>query len=377
MCIRDRTTFAANLELLIVSTILAVIVCPLLHRNVVAENVAEPGQRDDGQPVVYRLDPITNVRVLPDCFPEVPGKAGGLLSLSACRGEYESASFAVYAPRELENVRLEISDFRFGKHVLPKSHLELFVVKCWYQAGRDVMFHDGVKRLVPELLLKDDALVKVDTKKQTNAVRSTKEDGSTKYLPASGKDPKALEGLRPIDASKLQPVTIPGKSVKQFWLRLHVPADAAAGTYRGSIRLSAQGITPVDIPVAVTVHAFELARSQKTYSIYYSGKLDPNSSKGTIAAHYKSEEQYLAETRDMLAHGVRYPNLWQTRQSGLVPRSLQLRKKAGLPNDKLFILSPPGPPAGAAIMVKLWRKFTDGFGSVSYPHLTLPTSDLV
>ncbi|MCH2399870.1 MAG: hypothetical protein MK364_12215, partial [Pirellulales bacterium] len=83
-----KTTYAANLELLIVSTILAAIVCPLLHRNAVAENVAEPGQRDDGQPVVYRLNPITNVRVLPDCFPEVPGKAGGQLSLSACRSEY-------------------------------------------------------------------------------------------------------------------------------------------------------------------------------------------------------------------------------------------------------------------------------------------------
>lgn len=358
----NKTNCAASLELLVVSTILGVIACPLPHRNALAENVAESGKRDGRQPIVYRLNTITNVRVLPDCFPDVPGKAGGQLSLSACRSEYESASFAVYAPQDLENVRLEINDFRFGKHVLPKSRFDLFVVKCWYQAGRDVMFHDGVKRLVPELLLKDDALVKVDTKKQTNAVRSTNEDGSTKYLPASGKDPKALEELRPIDASTLQPVTIPGKTLKQFWLRLHVPADAAAGKYRGSIRLSAQGITPVDIPIEVTVHAFELARSQKTYSIYYSGKLDPNSSKGTIAAHYKSEEQYLAETRDMLAHGVRYPNLWQTRQSGLVPRSLELRKKAGLPNDKLFILSPPGPPAGAATMVKLWRKLTDGHG---------------
>ena len=159
----NKTNHAASLELLVVSTILGVIACPLLHRNVLAENVAEPGQRDDRQPIVYRLNPITNVRVLPDCFPEVPGKPGGQLSLSACRSEYESASFAVYAPQDLENVRLEINDVRFGKHVLPKSHLELFVVKCWYQAGRDVMFHDGVKRLVPELLLKDDALVKVDT----------------------------------------------------------------------------------------------------------------------------------------------------------------------------------------------------------------------
>ena len=192
----NSTRCVASFELLVVSTILGVIACPLPHRHALAENAAGSGKRDGRQPIVYRLNTITNVRVLPDCFPDVPGKAGGQLSLSACRGEYESASFAVYAPQDLENVRLEINDCRFGKHVLSKSHIELFVVKCWYQAGRDVMFHDGVKRLVPELLLKDDALVKVDTRKQTNAVRSTNEDGSTKYLPASGKDPKALEELR-------------------------------------------------------------------------------------------------------------------------------------------------------------------------------------
>ena len=230
----NKTNCAASLELLVVSTILGVIACPLPHRNALAENVAESGKRDGRQPIVYRLNTITNVRVLPDCFPDVPGKAGGQLSLSACRSEYESASFAVYAPQDLENVRLEINDVPFREtRPCRRSRFDLFVVKCWYQAGRDVMFHDGVKRLVPELLLKDDALVKVDTKKQTNAVRSTNEDGSTKYLPASGKDPKALEELRPIDASTLQPVTIPGKTLKQFWLRLHVPADAAAGKYRG------------------------------------------------------------------------------------------------------------------------------------------------
>ena len=321
------------------------------------------GAEAESQLIVYRLDAITNKRALPDCFPDVPGTAGGELRLAGCRGEYESASFAVYARQDLRNLRIEVGELRSENHVLPKSSVDLRIVKCWYQAGRDVMFHDGVKRLVPELLLKDDALVKVDAEQQTNAVRSTAADGSTRYLPASVKDPKALEELRPIDALTLQPVTVPQKTLKQFWLTLHIPQSAAPGKYIGSLRLIAQDAPPVDVPLQVTVHAFELVQPKMMYSIYYPGKLDTkNQPQGTIAAHYKSEEQYLAEMRDMLAHGVRYPNLWQSHASGFVPRALQLRKQAGLPNDALFINSPPGAPASAAGTVNGWRELTAEFG---------------
>ena len=354
---------AATMSVLVLSTIGGVIVCPLDPREAVAQEVAPAGKQLDGPLTVYRLDPITSVRTLPDCFPEVPGEVGGELRLSGCRDEYESASFAVYAHEELQNLRLEIGDLRTGDHILANAHFDPYVVKCWYQAGRAVMFHDGVKRLVPELLLKDDALVKVDFENQTNAVRTTVADGATKDLRASGMDPQFLEELRPMDASTLQAVTISAQTLKQFWLTLHIPVDAVAGKYRGSLYLSAEGVAPVEVPLEVTVHAFELAQPKMIYSIYYQGKLDPkNQPNGTIAAHYKSEEQYLVELRDMIAHGVRYPNLWQTYASGFVPRALQLRKEAGLPSDRLFINSPPGAPASAAGTVQRWRKLAADFG---------------
>ena len=349
-----------RMVLLVANIIVGAVVCLLGHPAAVAQNVDASG---DVPLIIYRLDPITNLRALPDCFPDVPGKAGGKLRLSGCRDEYESASFAVYARQDVQNLRVEIGDLHSGHHTLPKSSFDPYVVKCWYQAGRDVMFHDGVKRLVPELLLKDDALVKVDIENETNSVRSTDEDGTTRYLPASGKDPKALDALRPLDAVTLQAVTIPAETLKQFWLTLHIPDDVPGGTYSGSLRLSAAGIAPVAIPIEVTVHSFELEQPKMIYSIYYPGKLDlKNQPNGTIAAHYKSEEQYLVELRDMLAHGVRYPNLWQAHSSGFVPRALQLRKQAGLPNDMLFINSPPGAPASAAGTVNGWRKLTADFG---------------
>ena len=274
-----------------VISIIAALTCFLPSSAGVAQNSETSGENAKRPLIVYRLDPITNTRVLPNSFPNIPGEEGGELSLAGCRGEYESESLAIYARQELKNLQLEISDLRCANQVLPKSSFEPFVVKCWYQAGRDVMFHDGVKRFVPELLLKDDALVRVDTQNETNHVRSTEESGGTGYLPASGKDPKELEQLRPVDAATLQPLTIPGETVKQFWLTLHIPDNAVGGTYTGTVRLSASGIKTVEVPISVTVHDFELAYPRMVYSIYYPGKLSAEPTEGTIAAHYKSEEQ--------------------------------------------------------------------------------------
>lgn len=345
-----------------VISIIAALTCFLPSSAGVAQNSETSGENAKRPLIVYRLDPITNTRVLPNSFPNIPGEEGGELSLAGCRGEYESASLAIYARQELKNLQLEISDLRCANQVLPKSSFEPFVVKCWYQAGRDVMFHDGVKRFVPELLLKDDALVRVDTQNETNQVRSTEESGGTGYLPASGKDPKELEQLRPVDAATLQPLTIPGETVKQFWLTLHIPDNAAGGTYTGTVRLSAAGIKTVEVPISVTVHDFELAYPRMVYSIYYPGKLSAEPTEGTIAAHYKSEEQMRAELADMVAHGVQYPNLWQAYSKELVPRALKLREEAGMPNDLLFINTPPGAPASAAGTVSGWRELTEGFG---------------
>ena len=341
---------------------LAAFVCLLLLRTTAAQTAATRGSETERQLTVYRLDTITNTRVLPNSYPDVPGEKEGELRLAGCRGEYESASFAVYARREVQNLKLEISDLHCGNNILPKSSFEPYVVKCWYQAGRDVMFHDGVKRFVPELLLKDDALVRVNTQNETNEVRSTEESGATRYMPASGKDPQTLEQLRPMDAATLQPVTVPGKTLKQFWLTLRIPDDAAGGVYTGIVQLSASGIKTVEVPIQVTVHEFELAHPKMVYSIYYPGKLNAEPNQGTIAAHYKSEEQMRVELADMMAHGVQYPNLWQAYSKELVPRVLKLRQEAGMPNDMLFINTPPGAPASAAGTVNGWRELTEVFG---------------
>ena len=176
------------------------------------------------------------------------------------------------------------------------------------------------------------------------------------------RDPSALDELHPVDSQELQPVSIPQGTVKQFWLTMQIPEATASGTYRGSVRLSSRSTGMLELPLEVTVHDFELSQPKMTYAIYYPGKLSAEQPRGTIAAHYKSEEQMRAELSDMLAHGVRYPNLWQAYSRELVPRALQLRRETGMPNDQLFINMPPGAPASAAGTVNGWRELTNPFG---------------
>ena len=218
---------------------------------------------------------------------------------TGCRDEYESATFAVYALENIDELMVEPSDLTGPGGVIAGDAVEVSAVKCWYQAGRQIWEVEArtgraTNQLVPELLLKDDALVRVDTEEEANYLRSTANDGTTNYLLASGKDSTTLEGVRPIDAPTFQPLTIPGNTLKQLWVTVHVPEDAPAGRYTGSLRLSAPGITPVDLPIAVTVHPFDLAEPNMIFSIYYRGKLAADN-QPTITSEMRSEEQYLAD----------------------------------------------------------------------------------
>jgi len=64
----------------------------------------------------------------------------------------------------------------------------------------------------------------------------------------------------------LPPAPVPG-AVLPVWIKLRVPADAAAGEYRAALRLSADGIEPVSVPVELRVADWQLPppREFRTY----------------------------------------------------------------------------------------------------------------
>ena len=270
--------------------------------------------------VTFILPAISNERVLPRALP-THALQQRALTLTACPGEYESGSFGLYALADLADVRLTASNLTAAVGTVPASALDLRIVKVWYQAGRNVGFQ-RMNLLTPELLLKDDSLVRIDEKRQVNVLKLDK------------------DAMR--DADSLQPFGLEEGTVKQCWVTVHVPEGTEAGTYRGRITIAAAGGGIVDLPVQLRVLPFELVEPGIICSIYYRAKLGTDPPK--CNSEHKTEEQLLAEFRDMLAHGVTNPTVYQGSGPHL-QRYFDLRRQAGMHGGPLLTL---GVGVGAA-----------------------------
>ena len=283
--------------------------------------------------VIFVTDAMTNRRLLGNRWPQ-DLDSRERIDITACAGEYESATFSIYAVRDLRDVVLSISDLRSGARSLDGSCIDPYAVKCWYQAGRGIG-DLGQRLLTPELLLKDDTLVRVDYEEQRNFVRAA--PGSDLYLDVSGPDSSHLADLQPRDADELQPVDIPARSLKQFWLTAHLPAEAAPGTYEGTITVSAAEGLATELPVRVRVLPFALAEPALEYSIYYRGRLTADG-QGSITSEGKSPEQFAAEMRDLVAHGVTNPTIYQGFDERLLSQVFDLREAAGMRGRRVYSL---------------------------------------
>lgn len=314
---------------------------------------------------------ITNDRFDIAMFPP-PFPVGKELACSGCRGEYEALSAAAYAMEDLRQFTVSATDLTGPGGTIPAAAVDVRVVKWWYQAGREIW--DVKHRLyVPELLLKDDDLVRVDTIKKDNLVRTTSPDGKQAYLLASSPTGKELEGVQPRDAATLQPVDVPARSLKQFWFTVHIPGDAKPGVYQGTIKFKA-GEGSQELPLKVTVHPFELVPSRLIYSIYYRGVLSKDGAP-TITSERKAEAQYRAEMADLQSHGVLYPTNYMGMDKTLLSRAMEIRKEVGLPAGPFYTL---GQGAGATSVpqqlesiqrqVKQWIEFCRerGYGPVYF-----------
>jgi len=314
--------------------------------------------------LTYTPEAISNRQLATSTFP-IPARVGTKLACAGCRGEYESVTLAVYALEDVQGMLVTVSDLEGTSGAIPSDAVDVHVVKSWYQAG--VGIWPNTKVFVPELLLKDDRLIRVDREREENHVRSTAADGAETYLPCSGPTSEDLEGVRPIDAAELQPVDVPKRTLQQFWITVHVPDDVEAGTYRGEVLLkTAAGAT--SLPFEVTVHPFDLAAPSLTYSIYYRAKLSEDG-QPTIGSEYKSEEQYRAEIQDFAAHGVPYPTNYQGWDEARLRRVLEIRRDAGLPAGRFYTLgrqtgSATDAPQLAQLSadVKGWIEFCRPFG---------------
>ena len=291
-------------------------------------------------------DPITDRRIHPDTKPPKSPRPTKL-KIWGSPGQYEPASFVLWSPRQLDNVRIEATDLKCGRNRIRAAEIDLRIVKCWYMAGLGVWAEskkggllqfdatadgDGVEQpetdlwLEPELMVKDDYLIDVDQKRQTNIFRFT--------------------GL-PTDAKTLQPFKLKAGESLQIWLTVRIPEDTPAGRYEGEIKVKVPRGGSMVVPLTAEVLPIELSDPSMQYMLYYDSKLTARWN-FTTAPHHRTATQMLAELKDMRAHGITNTTVseWVDGDKpdgkhfdfSRIDQVMDLREKAGFPvrNQPLY-----------------------------------------
>lgn len=233
-------------------------------------------------------EPISNGYILPYSDPVPNTSPDTSLMVTAARGETEPASFVIRSgDRELELVTIATTGLKKagGADGLPPAAIDIRVVKAWYQASDSIhRQHGGGKILVPELLLHDPDLVRVDHQEQVNLIKN-------------------VDRLQ--DADRLLPFTVPARSNQQVWLSITVPPDASGGRYDGDVTItfrSGNDQIATQLRLTVDVLPVRLAEPVIDYALYYLAWL--NRGQPGLDARAKTVGQLQAEFSDMRAHGL-------------------------------------------------------------------------
>ncbi|MCP4612729.1 MAG: hypothetical protein GY845_28880, partial [Planctomycetes bacterium] len=290
---------------------------------------------------------ITDDKILPTSSIS-SGYISNQISIAASPSEFEPASFVVRANQNISDLQVQASSLTGASGSIPSGNVDIRVIKCWYQSAETII--RGSKVLTPELLLKDDSLVKVE-----NGENYLKVSGD--YYWISGPDgipdvyvaPKSADF--PVqDSATLQPVDIPANTNKQFWITVEAPDNATAGDYSGTITLTTPSGTVGQIQLNLRVLPIELSESMVTPSIYNWSRLGEPGTQwedGTISYIYKSETQFEAEIQNLADHGITNPAVNQgwgsdyavpSRDETMLRKVLQIRQDAGMLDDTLYYL---------------------------------------
>ena len=242
----------------------------------------------------------------------------------ACRGEYEPASFVISASEPLEGVRIEVGAVTGPGGTWPKEAIDVRVVKEYY-CGPDW-------GILPILLVHDKSFLGIEPD-------PTPED------PQRLKN-VALGELR--DAAELLPLDIEPR--KRFWVTVHVPDDATAGMHESVIRIVPANSTAKQLALQIEVYPFDLLPPLLEYSIYYPANMGADWPVGhPDRIRKRNEQQFVAEMKNMLAHGVSNPTIYdgpkklpdETLDMSVLDKVLDLRESVGMKPKHLYLLGHP------------------------------------
>lgn len=308
--------------------------------------------------IYYVVPPFSDIPRLADSYPE-DGIACGTIRIIAAKGEIEPASIVIAPQKNADKFTLVPGDLKGKKGgVIPASAFDIKVLKLWYQAGSAWYgyFADCLQRvLIPELLLNDETLIRVNCATKDNYVRYANLDGSSHYQWMSANfmvtnysyDNQANIALI-ADAPTLQPVVLNKNEFKQYMLTLKVPANVKDDIYTGSVKLICDGKQIGTAPVSVRVLPFALPQPKSNY----------DRSKGFYLSLYgsvtRNEEilKNLAEHNSLNPKGFPFINVFEPEA---FKRDVALAKKCGINTAPLFAgsegvgLTSPRNPEGAKL----------------------------
>lgn len=319
----------------------------------------EPRAKMADRFVYFTVPAMSNIKRTMSAYPE-DGELAAPVRIIAAQGEFESASVVFYAFSDASKVELKVSDLTGKNGKIPASAVDVKVVKVWYQTGAAwySYFADaGGRELVPELLLNDESLIKVDLGTKDNYVRADyPEPRGSQYLwisnPAKIQVP-FNEHLTPVsDAATLQPFTFTAGEFKQIWITIEVP-KTAGGIYSGTISVFVDGKAEGKIPLQLRVLPYELPDPKTNYDLereYYTSIYNANNLAIYLSQNggdmEKARRRLLNEYVDMRKHNVWYPMIREMKagEEEAMKAQLEVYKEAGLRTDTIFGVVPALPP---------------------------------
>ena len=283
--------------------------------------------------------PINNDPILPGEPLPIQCRDERVMKVLCARGEYEPASFLIETDQLLQQVLVSVSSLTGLAGQIPSEVVDVRIAQKFYSSityGKEIMpwvlVHDpGMIRII-------DHLPKYYRELEVETVGPSENPISlAEYQAGNSKINELVKEL--IDTETLQPGDI--EDFRQFWLTVRVPEDAGSGIYHGTVTITAENGATTNLTLEVTVPSFDLLPPRFEYGAYYPTELDREELSDGQRDRYNpiTAEQYLAECRNMVAHGCTNPCIYagpQLDQDGNIhfthlSRLLDLREKAGMP----------------------------------------------
>lgn len=280
---------------------------------------------------VYPRSAISNNWPAHSAYP-LQEPAGYKLMVRATPGEYEPTVFTVHAFESLARVNITVGDLKGDNAIIPSNAIDIRLVKYWYQAGIGTVANQRKRILIPELLLHDDQLIRIDIGTQTNHLR-IHADGRDYYTDISSPNATMPESVSVSDAERLQDFAIAKGENKHVWITIRVPEYQKAGHYEGNVQVAVDGRSCVNVNLKLNVEPFTLEDPPITAAIYYRGLLNEKATR--LTSEEKTKAQYIAELRNIRSHGIGAATVYDAPK---YQQALALQRELGFRTDNALLV---------------------------------------